>query len=186
MSMKEFVGTYLPVEDRVMIRLVAADHQEYRLLFTRRILIGATEIIERVSDQQLAVIEGKESVAPGEVAQFRKEAIQQATQFGETPHGGAEFPMGETPILVKGFRMTKEGALDAIMFDLVNAQTLTMRVPVATSYQFCLLLTKMIAKAGWSEPVAGVAEQSAQPRQAASGDAPSSSAQAKRPRKKLH
>jgi hypothetical protein len=154
MSVREFMGHYSAVEDRVHMRLISVDLCEYRLIFTRRILLAAAVILERTSEAQLSIARDKTpNPEPVQLAQFRKEAIQQATTFSNQLEGGKQFPLGEAPILIVGFRIERDGAIDAILFELANGQSLNMRVPPEISYQFCLLLNKFTATAGWLEPL---------------------------------
>jgi len=154
MSIRELGGHYLSVEDRAVIRLVDGESQEYRLLFTRRILLGASAILERMVDFGLSKTEGQ-GISPVSqaLADFRKEAIQQATTFTDQTQGGTRFPMGQDPILVVGFRVGHEALEDVLLFELLNTQHLTMRVPTPISYQFFLLLKRTIATAAWLEPL---------------------------------
>jgi hypothetical protein len=58
MSIRELSGHYLSAEDRAVICLVDGESLEYRLLFTRRILLGASAILERTVDFGLSKTEG--------------------------------------------------------------------------------------------------------------------------------
>jgi hypothetical protein len=93
------------------------------------------------------------SPASQELADFRKEAIQLATTFTDQTQSGTHFPMGQDPILVVGFRVGHEAPEDVLLFELLNAQHLTMRVPTPISYQFFLLLKRTIATAAWLDPL---------------------------------
>ena len=142
MSIREFNGHYSPVEDRVHMSLTGVDDCEYRLIFTRRILLAAAAILEQTTHAQLSEMAGKASTPePTQLAEFRKEAIQQVTMFTDQLRGGSRFPMGQDPILIVGLRIDRDGPVDNILFELANGQTLNMRIPPETSYQFCLLLS---------------------------------------------
>jgi|GEM_PF-5454080 len=154
MSVREFMAHYSSVEDRVHMRLISTDLCEYRLIFTRRILLGAAAILEHNSEVQLSVAEEKApNPEPAQLAQFRKEAIQQSTVFINKTDGGNQFPMGEDPILIIGLKIERDGPIDSILFSLANGQSLDMRIPPQTSYQFCLLLNKLKRTAGWLDPL---------------------------------
>lgn len=159
MSIKQFNGHYSPTEDRVVVRFNTADDHEYLLWFTRRVMLNAVTALENIATTQLATLpadtqtrttQAAPAPAPSrEVAEFRKEAIAMQTEFSAPYELGRHHPMGMNPVLVIGFRMTQGEKNDSLAFDLINKQTLTLNLPSATVYQFCLLLRKMSEQAGW-------------------------------------
>lgn len=159
MSIKQFNGHYSPTEDRVVVRFNTADDHEYLLWFTRRVMLNAITALENIATTQLATIvpenrpehrKAPPQTAPSrEIAEFRKEAIAMNTEFSAPYELGKHHPIGILPVLVIGFRMTQGEKNDSLAFDLMNRQTLTLNLPSATVYQFCLLLRKMSDQAGW-------------------------------------
>lgn len=155
MSIKQFNGTYSPIEDRIVIRFSTTDGNEFVLWLTRRVTVSLMDVLVKVADAQLSRVTpssnpGQPVAASPVISEFRKEAIAHATQFSTPYQPAFRHPLGEQPVLVTGFNLNSAPQVCGIEFKLLSNQSLNMNLPTVTVYQFYLLLKKLQEQAFWT------------------------------------
>jgi hypothetical protein len=148
MSIKQLNATYAPEEDRVQFRFTTVGDEEFRIWLTRA-LVG--QIL--ASSEHLMVKALTKDHAPAQaqmIAEFKQQTVSQTTQFSQQFQGAQKFPLGEQALLAKRVRMSLEGALHVLAFDLPTGQTLTLRLHDELLGKTYALLKKIAETAQWN------------------------------------
>jgi hypothetical protein len=108
MQIHQMSVTYLPEQDRILMRINTTDNEEMRLWLTRRLMVGLWPLLTRLLTDHLLKLESAGTTVTGAnpelkkmLAEFRKEEFLQHADF-DTPYkeGQARLPLGEEPLLV--------------------------------------------------------------------------------------
>jgi hypothetical protein len=109
MHIHQMSVTYLPEQDRILMRINTTDGEEMRIWLTRRLMVGLWPLLSRMLTDHLlkldtagASIEAADDELKKMLADFRKEEFLRQADF-ETPYKEApqtRLPLGEEPLLV--------------------------------------------------------------------------------------
>ena len=100
--------TYLPEQDRILMRINTREAEEMRMWLTRRLMVGLWPLLTRLLTEHLLKLEdaGTSLTSADEalkkmLTDFRKEEFLSKADF-DTPYqeGAARLPLGEEPLLV--------------------------------------------------------------------------------------
>jgi len=108
MQIHQMSVTYLPEQDRILMRINTVEDEEMRMWLTRRLMVGLWPLMSRMMTEHLLKLESAGASLSGAnpelkkmLAEFRKEEFLQHADF-ETPYkeGQHRLPLGEEPLLV--------------------------------------------------------------------------------------
>ena len=108
MHIHQMSVTYLPEQDRILMRVNTTEGEEMRMWLTRRLMVGLWPLLTRLLTEHLLKLEaaGTSLSAADEslkkmLTDFRKEEFLSKADF-DTPYqeGPAALPLGEEPLLV--------------------------------------------------------------------------------------
>lgn len=108
MQIHQMSVTYLPEQDRILMRINTTDNEEMRLWLTRRLMVGLWPLLTRMLTEHLLKLESAGAAVTGAnpelkrmLADFRKEEFLQHADF-DTPYKESQprLPLGEEPLLV--------------------------------------------------------------------------------------
>ena len=108
MQIHQMSVTYLPEQDRILMRINTTEGEEMRMWLTRRLMVGLWPLLSKVLTEHLLKLEAAGTSLTGAnpelkkmLADFRKEEFLQHADF-DTPYqeGQARLPLGEEPLLV--------------------------------------------------------------------------------------
>jgi hypothetical protein len=108
MHIHQMSVTYLPEQDRVLMRVNTTEGEEMRLWLTRRLMVGLWPLLTKMLTAHLLKLEGAgasletaDETLRRMLAEFRKEEFLQHADF-DTPfqEGQTRLPLGEEPLLV--------------------------------------------------------------------------------------
>ncbi|MDB5753159.1 MAG: hypothetical protein JWP65_3580 [Ramlibacter sp.] len=108
MQIHQMSVTYLPEQDRILMRINTTDGEEMRMWLTRRLMVGLWPLLTKLLTEHLLKLESAGASLAGAnpelkkmLADFRKEEFLQHADF-DTPYkeGQASLPLGEEPLLV--------------------------------------------------------------------------------------
>src|SRR4051812_17209914 len=108
MQIHQMSVTYLPEQDRILMRINTVEGEEMRLWLTRRLMVGLWPLLSKLLTQHLLKLESAGSSLDAAddglkkmLADFRKEQFLQEADF-DTPYDDnqAVLPLGQDPVLV--------------------------------------------------------------------------------------
>jgi len=108
MQIHQMSVTYLPEQDRILMRINTTEGEEMRMWLTRRLMVGLWPLLTKLLTDHLLKLESAGASLAGAnpelkkmLADFRKEEFLQHADF-DTPYKEAEhrLPLGEEPLLV--------------------------------------------------------------------------------------
>jgi hypothetical protein len=108
MQIHQMSVTYLPEQDRILMRVNTTEGEEMRLWLTRRLMVGLWPLLTKLLTEHLLKLESAGASLAGAnpelkkmLAEFRKEEFLQHADF-DTPYkeGQQNLPLGEDPLLV--------------------------------------------------------------------------------------
>ena len=108
MQIHQMSVTYLPEQDRILMRINTTEGEEMRMWLTRRLMVGLWPLLSKLLTEHLLKLESAGASLAGAnpelkkmLADFRKEEFLQHADF-DTPYeeGQPEHPLGEEPLLV--------------------------------------------------------------------------------------
>ena len=163
MSIKQFNGSYMPNEDRIMFRFNTAEDDEYRFWLTRRVtlfILAATDhLVEKKLEQK------HDKPAAKAIAQFQQEAVKEQTKFTNDYQVATKYPIGADPVLVMDVKCTMMQVenLDVLSMDLVmpGGANLNLKLTVPILQTMRLLLERLAAQAKWGQLQLNVPPQAA-------------------------
>ena len=153
MSIKQFNGTYMPHEDRLLFRFNTVDDKEYRFWFTRRValfILAATEhLVEKKLEQE------HPKPAAKAIAQFQQEAAKEQANFTSEYQVANQYPIGADPVLVMDVKctMTQVDAVDIPSMDLImpGGANLNLKLTMSILQTMRILLERLAAQANWGQ-----------------------------------
>ena len=108
MQIHQMSVTYLPEQDRILMRINTVEGEEMRMWLTRRLMVGLWPLLTKLLTEHLLKLESAGASLAGAnpelkkmLADFRKEEFLQHADF-DTPYqeGQQRLPLGEEPLLV--------------------------------------------------------------------------------------
>ena len=108
MQIHQMSVTYLPEQDRILMRINTVEGEEMRMWLTRRLMVGLWPLLSKLLTEHLLKLESAGASLAGAnpelkkmLAEFRKEEFLQHADF-DTPYkeGQQRTPLGEEPLLV--------------------------------------------------------------------------------------
>jgi hypothetical protein len=108
MQIHQMSVTYLPEQDRILMRINTTEGEEMRMWLTRRLMVGLWPLLSKLLTEHLLKLESAGASLAGAnpelkkmLAEFRKEEFLQHADF-DTPYqeGQGRLPLGEEPLLV--------------------------------------------------------------------------------------
>lgn len=146
----QFSVNFEPVQDRLMFRSGLDDGTEIQLLFTRRIVKGLVDLVDRAAAH---LVDGgaADPVSQARLADFSREAAVQQGDFSQEYRPAPAHPMmADGPRLVRSARLTPrpDGSVDLVLgLDGGGSLTFTLE----SDHLWCLvdLLMRRAAAAGW-------------------------------------
>jgi len=108
MQIHQMSVTYLPEQDRILMRVNTTEGEEMRMWLTRRLMVGLWPLLTKLLTEHLLKLESGGATLSGAnpelkkmLADFRKEEFLQHADF-DTPYkeGQGRLPLGEEPLLV--------------------------------------------------------------------------------------
>jgi hypothetical protein len=106
MQIHQMSVTYLPEQDRILMRVNTTDDEEMRMWLTRRLMVGLWPLLSKLLTEHLLKLESAGASLSGAnaelkkmLAEFRKEEFLQHADF-DTPYKEGQKPLPEEPLLV--------------------------------------------------------------------------------------
>jgi hypothetical protein len=106
MQIHQMSVTYLPEQDRILMRINTTEGEEMRMWLTRRLMVGLWPLLSKLLTEHLLKLESAGASLAGAnpelkkmLAEFRKEEFLQHADF-DTPYQEGEQPQVEEPLLV--------------------------------------------------------------------------------------
>jgi hypothetical protein len=153
MGINQFNGTYSPIEDRLTLRISTTEREEYLLCLTRRQTLVLVALLEKVVDLGFSgSTDAHQNPSPkviSAIREFRKESIAETTEFSKPYHPAPDHPLGLDPIFVIDCKLQTSHQINRLDWVLQNKQTLSLSLEAVSTYQFCLLLKKLLDNSGW-------------------------------------
>jgi hypothetical protein len=154
MTIRQFNGSYIASDDRIILRFNTTNDQEYRFWFTRRItqfIISATEhLVEKQLEKK------HEKPIAKAISEFKVEVAHKTANFNTEYQSATKFPLGGDPILVIDAKcaILKYEEEDILSLDLImpNQKKLNLKLVQAASQTMCVLLQKLNDQANWGAP----------------------------------
>ena len=171
MTIKQFNGSYLTHEDRLLFRFNTIDDAEFRFWFTRRVTLFILGATAHLLTKHLEKTHSPETAAA--ITEFQKEALKeqvskQASQQGEAKgeqgrqvaveayQAASNYPIGADPLLVMDVKceLSKDGEADVLSMDFVlpGGANLNLKLGGPTLQAMCLLLDQLRETAAWGAP----------------------------------
>jgi hypothetical protein len=171
MTIKQFNGSYLTHEDRLLFRFNTIDDAEFRFWFTRRVTLFILGATAHLLTKHLEKTHSPETAAA--ITEFQKEALKeqvskQASQQGEAKgeqgrqvaveayQAASNYPIGADPLLVMDVNceLSKDGEADVLSMDFVlpGGANLNLKLGGPTLQAMCLLLDQLRETAAWGAP----------------------------------
>ena len=157
MSIKQFNGEWVCREDRVLFRFNTHQGQEFSFWLTRYVLKGLLEGAQQLNVQALA-----QTHTP-QVAQvmqsFQQESVSQQLNFQETFEVSQDKPMGDTPLLVTGLMLNRQGEEVTLKLDLDEGKSLQVQMNPTVLQVMLALLDKLQTLAQWGVGLASDSQE---------------------------
>jgi len=139
-------ATYVPEEDRVIFRFNTSDNSEFRMWFTRVLVHGIIQECSKVSLKKELIV--NKNINAQAISEFKQDMVQANTQFTDF-NPASNFPLGESPLLVKRINFGFEQKLIFLAFDLTIGQTITLRLNDDLFSKLRLLMDTIEKRANW-------------------------------------
>ena len=152
MSIKQFNGSYYPLEDRLQVRFNTPSDEEFKLWLTRRLTLHLMHFCEQFALQRLSTKHSPTIVK--DMDQFEQLALKQKADFSTAYTPSQKLPLGQVPILVTGLTLkavdTTENSPVNLSFQLENQLNLGLTISREMLNSIRLLLEELVTGAGWN------------------------------------
>ena len=150
MGIKQLNATYVPVEDRIVLRVSTEAREEFRFWLTRPITGELIAALYTATKRPL--IEKFQPSVAQTVATFEREALHAQTRLNDKFVPGETLPLGEVPKLVAKVALTEQA--NDIMLQLATAKgpSITLRLTRELARQVHQLLDSVQKGAKWGLP----------------------------------
>lgn len=153
MKIRQINVTYIPLEDRILLRINTDDNAELRFWLTRAVVIqlltGLTRTECLMNDPKIV---NNPQVAEA-IRLFEQETTAAKVEFTANFSASAvSYPMGEVPQLVTKLSIRNETDHAATVFELANNQTITINFDPQMLSSFYKLLCDIVKISGWNLP----------------------------------
>ncbi|MBI5274900.1 MAG: hypothetical protein HY854_00425 [Burkholderiales bacterium] len=170
MQIHQMSVTYMPEQDRILMRINTREGEETRMWLTRRLMAGLWPLLTKLVTEHLLKLEGAgTSLAAADeslkkmLTDFRKEEFLSKADF-DTPYqeGPARLPLGEEPLLVTDVdAVPQAGGPLSLTFNERPAggeqpRSFNLEMKPKLMQGLVYLLEQAIAQSQWREPFAGV------------------------------
>lgn len=161
--------TYLPEQDRILMRVNTTEGEEMRVWITRRLMVGLWPLLSKMLTEHLlklesagASLDAADEALKRMLAEFRKEEFLRHADF-DTPFREEDprLPLGEDPLLVTDVDATPlaAGPLRLSFNERLNPgekpRSFQMEMEPRLMQGLMHLLDQALAQAQWREPFAG-------------------------------
>ncbi|MES2978999.1 MAG: hypothetical protein V4731_11295 [Pseudomonadota bacterium] len=163
MNIHQVCVTFVPEQDRFLLRIRAQAGEELRFWLTRRLTLPLLPALKKVATEQIEHQQGGETAGPLEVQReklmesFRKESEAYGGDFN-TPYEdkGVNHPLGAEPLLVTEIKLTlmPSGQLKLKLIEKLQDRTRDVQVMMAAQLTQGLLhlLNHGLGTSGWTTP----------------------------------
>lgn len=147
MGIRQLNGSYIPAEDRIVLRVATEAGEEFRFWLTRSITAQLLGSIRASAAQSVA------RKFPPQVAhtvnEFRQQAVAQQTRLDDAFVPGTRFPLGEQPALVVKLGIAAQGDAFSLDLGLPAGANVNLRLGGHLVQQFGVLIDRLQANADW-------------------------------------
>ena len=165
MSIKQFNGTYHPLEDRLQVRLNTPNDEEFKLWLTRRLTLHLMHFCEQFALKQLGTKHSPAIVK--DMDEFEQQALRQKADFSTAYAPSQKLPLGDRPILVTGITLkavdTADNSQVKLSFQLENKMDLGLTISREMLNAIRLLLDELVVASGWKTHSIAPPEQASTP-----------------------
>ena len=158
MSIKQLNASYLPQEDRIVLRINTEAKEEFVFLLTRRVALFILAASEHLVEKQLEQRHDPNTAKA--VADFEKKGLVNVGSSGPEFEAGETFPLGQSPLLVLEFTCgivepaeAGEEVIFSMDFVLGKDQNIHLKLPKALLIAMRLLLENLCDQASWGRAV---------------------------------
>jgi len=153
LKIRQINVTYIPLEDRILLRINTDDNAELRFWLTRAVVIQLLSGLTKTE----CLMAGPKIVNNPQVAQairlFEQETAAAKVDFTANFSANAVlYPLGEVPQLVTTLRIMNATDHAATIFELANNQTITINFDPQMLGSFYKLLCDIVKISSWNLP----------------------------------
>jgi hypothetical protein len=150
MGIKQLNATYVPVEDRIVLRVSTEAREEFRFWLTRPITGELIAGLYTATKRPLA--EKLQPAAAQTVAAFERETLHAQTRLDDQFVPGETLPLGETPRLVVKATLTERAVDIMLQMSTAKGPAITLRLTRELAQQVHMLLDSVQKGAKWNLP----------------------------------
>lgn len=143
MQLQQVNFTYFPIEDRILMRIVANEEDEIRIWLTRKSLSSFVP-------QSQSWINQTDGTPQSAVKSFAREQAAVNADTSKPFREGKNFPLGETPNLASALIIETEQGYSRIIIDFANNQRLTLNLAEEALAGIQKILNETITAANWN------------------------------------
>lgn len=143
-------ATYLPAEDRLLLRISSQAGEEFRFLLTRRVVAGLIVAFARTVDSWAETLTPEDIPGREALRDFRREQLTSQGDFARAyDPTDKSLPLGEAAVLVGGvnIQLVSDGAV--LNLGLADGRSLRLQLDVQLFGGFHRLLGDSARKADW-------------------------------------
>ncbi len=144
--------SFVPDEDRLLLRLSTQEQEEFRLWLTRRLVRALRPALDQTLAAQPRIQTQATVQARQELLKFEHERVVQSADF-KTPYRAEEkrLPLGQQPLVVTQIKIQRrpDGGV-ALSLAPTNGQGLDLALTPPLLHSFVALLEHALAKADWA------------------------------------
>lgn len=143
---------FVPVEDRMLLRISTHDQTEVRMWLTRRFVKGLWQALVKVAEADPSARQVVDAEAKQAVIAFQHEKAVKDETFGQPfKETATEFPLGQAPTLVTGLKIgaQKKGEPPRIAFQTADKKSISLGLDDQILHSFMRLITQVLKQAEW-------------------------------------
>ena len=142
---------FVPLHDRLLLRVSTGDRSKYRFWITRRYLKLLWPVLGKLATDDPIVHQQTDATAKQEVVNFRREQVMQQSDFSQSfDESENEMPLGDEPVLLARIQ-TKTAAAGGHVLSLHPEQGDGIDLAISGNLIHALmgLLTTAVGQSDW-------------------------------------
>jgi hypothetical protein len=142
---------YVPVQDRLLLRVNTTENSEYRLWFTRHFIrVLWPEVIKILTADPQVQVQGDKQKKQAVLSFKHEKALSQSNFSRKYDENVEDRPLGTSPLLVSVMRIkATDSAATVLAFQNPQGRGVELFMDQDLLHSFCKLLCDTVEKANW-------------------------------------
>lgn len=149
MAIKQLNCAYVPLEDRVLLRVNTDQDEQYGVWLTRAVCRNLLATLLSAERAMLGIGEQAPMGNDAMIQDFRREGELAEADFSQRYEGARKAPLGPAPVLATEFQVINEHGLTTLHAELATKRRISITLPPKLVHGLIKMLLDVQRKGDW-------------------------------------